>query len=100
MKNNKLIYPLIILLLVSCDDDFFNTIPTDRIAVDQFWTQEKDGILTTNSCYRGLELFRMVIFEGCSDNACTSKTWEAGYMVANGSFNSSWGIVGDVRNDS
>ena len=100
MKYINLAFLLIVSLLVSCDDDFLNTIPTDRIAVDQFWTQEKDGILTANSSYRGLELFRMVSFEGCSDNACTAKTWEDGYMVANGSFNSSWTFVSGIWSDA
>lgn len=83
------------LLCLSCDDSFFDTEPTDRIAVDKFWQQEKDGILATNGCYPGLSVFKMFSFEGCSDNACTAQTWLDGYMVANGSFNSSWGWVKD-----
>ena len=100
MKYIKFIFPLIAILLVNCDDDFLNTIPTDRIAVDQFWSQEQDGILTTNACYRGLNLFNMFHFEGCSDNGCTSQTWREAYMVANGSFNSSWGWINTVWSDA
>jgi hypothetical protein len=87
-------------LLISCDDNFLNTEPTDRIATNKYWTQEKDGILATNACYRALgAVFRMIDFEGCSDNAVSTQTWKDGYMVANGSFNSSWGVVSSVWSD-
>lgn len=87
---------LLITVCTGCDDGFFNTEPTDRISVDKFWKQEKDGVLATNGCYPGLSVFRMFSFEGCSDNACTAQTWLDAYMVANGSFNSSWQWVKDT----
>ena len=92
-----LLYPFVFLAVCTgCDDGFFNTEPTDRISVDKFWKQEKDGVLATNGCYPGLSVFKMFSFEGCSDNACTAQTWLDAYMVANGSFNSSWAWVKDT----
>lgn len=97
MKIKYLFYiPLFMLGNIACDDSFFETEPTDRISVDKFWKQEKDGVLATNGCYQGLSVFRMFSFEGCSDNACTAQTWLDAYMVANGSFNSSWQWVKDT----
>lgn len=94
---------IIITLHTGCDDSFLVTDPTDRISTDKFWEQEKDGILATNGCYPAFkEVFKshMYTFEGCSDNACTAQTWLEGYMVANGSFNSSWGFVNDTWKNS
>lgn len=94
---------IIMIFCMSCDDGFLVTDPTDRIATDKFWVQEKDGILATNACYSAFSpVFRssQFAFEGCSDNACTAQTWQGGYMVANGSFNSSWGFVREIWADS
>lgn len=89
-RVKKLLYALLLVAVCGgCDDGFFNTEPTDRISVDKFWTQEKDGILATNGCYPGLSVFKMFSFEGCSDNACTAQVWIDAGMIANGSFNSS-----------
>lgn len=103
--KTKYIYGFIVLFLclVSCDDSFLVTDPTDRIATDKFWKQEKDGVLATNSCYQAFhEIFRsyLYVFEGCSDNACSTQTWLEGYMIANGSFNSSWDFVKNTWRDS
>ena len=97
IRIKYLLYSSLFLLgCIGCDDSFFETEPTDRISVDKFWQQEKDGVLATNGCYPGLSVFKMFSFEGCSDNACTAQTWLDAYMVANGSFNSSWQWVKDT----
>ena len=91
------------LFCMSCDDSFLVTDPTDRIATDKFWQQEKDGILATNACYQAFNpIYRphRFDFEGCSDDACTTQTWLDGYMVGNGSFNSSWQFVYWIWADS
>lgn len=89
-RVKKLLYALLLVAVCGgCDGGFFDTEPTDRISVDKFWTQEKDGILVTNGCYPGLSVFKMFSFEGCSDNACTAQVWIDAGMIANGSFNSS-----------
>ena len=91
-KNIKILAIAITLIIicVGCSENFLITDPTDRISVDYFWSQEKDGILAVNACYPSLGVFRIFGFEGCSDNAATAKTWTDSYQIANGSFNDSW----------
>jgi hypothetical protein len=100
----RFIYSFIatVLICMSCDDSFLVTDPTDRIATNKFWKQEKDGILATNSCYQAFNnIFRpyLYVFEGCSDNATSTQTWLEGYMIGNGSFNSSWAFVKNTWRD-
>ncbi|GHT31894.1 membrane protein [Bacteroidia bacterium] len=100
IKYISSLFVLFAILLAGCDDEFFNLEPTDRIATNKFWQQEKDGILATNACYQAFNpCFKYISFEGCSDNACTAQTWQDGYMVANGSFNSSWDFVRVIWTD-
>lgn len=82
-------FTFILTLCVNCSEDFLTTEPTDRIAVEYFWTQEKDGILATNACYPSLGVFRLFAFEACSDNAVANKTWQDAYPIGNGSITSS-----------
>ncbi len=60
----------------SCEEDFLNIVPNDRLSSDIFWKTDQDATLATNAVYTFL------------DNASTFVDWDA--MTDIGSINQSW----------
>ena len=62
------------LLMVSCDSDFLNTIPKDRLASDIFWQTEEDAIYASTGMYSRLEdQWRYTSMDAYSDSALHCK---------------------------
>ena len=58
-----------------CDDDFLNTVPTDRIRDEAFWKTEQDFRYAINAVYRDMIGPVTIYFDNPSDIAYSQQYW-------------------------
>lgn len=74
----KLILYTIVLMLVSCNDDFLERNPLDQPSSETFWVSADNAEMWVNNLYRGLPGAGDNVFEGMSDNAWPRTFGEVG----------------------
>ncbi len=80
-----LIVTPLLLLFVSCDDDFLERAPLDTPSLETFWETEDHAEMWVNNLYTGLEGADNSIFEAFSDNAW-GRAGSGANQIAQGSF--------------
>lgn len=82
-------YSLIIIALLffsSCNKDFLDRDPLDKISGETFWNNAKDATAAATGCYSGWwSMDNVVYFDCASDNAYNPFPWEGFQVQANGS---------------
>jgi hypothetical protein len=73
MKKIIKFLPVVLILLISCQESFLERLPKDRISEESFWTSEKDLETYVNGLYRCINTRR--------------GSWASKYSVENGSDN-------------
>lgn len=98
MKTFKILIGICMLslLLVSCDDDFLNTVPKDRLASELFWQTEQDALYASTGMYSRLEnQWRYCSYDAYSDIAHFILQWRAESGIEKNTFTSSNNVVAD-----
>ncbi|WP_375586280.1 RagB/SusD family nutrient uptake outer membrane protein [Cyclobacterium xiamenense] len=87
MKSNilKSSFIIIMLLAVSCEDDFLERQPLDSPSAETFWTSAVNAEFWVNNLYNGLATTDDAQFEAFSDNAFGRAALGAN-RIANGTF--------------
>jgi hypothetical protein len=98
MKTFKLLISISILsvLMVSCDDDFLNTVPKDRLASELFWQTEQDALYASTGMYSRLGgQWRYSAFDAYSDIAHYILQWRAESGIEKNTFTSQSNVVAE-----
>ena len=98
MKTFKILISISILsvLMVSCDDDFLNTVPKDRLASELFWQTEQDAVYASTGMYSRLEdQWRYSSYDAYTDISHFILQWRAESVIEKNTFASNNNVVAD-----
>lgn len=74
----KIIAISLLVALSACSDSFLDRDDETKITPTTFWTSQNDAYLALNGCYSfGVEYWKYVYDDGCSDNAYAQYPWES-----------------------
>ncbi|WP_335964798.1 RagB/SusD family nutrient uptake outer membrane protein [Galbibacter sp. PAP.153] len=97
MKNLKyfILITFISTSFFSCDDDFLDTVPNDRISSELFWQTDQDAVFAANAVYPFLlqDAFSFTMWDAMSDIGHVTLQWRDESLVEKGAHNSSNGKV-------
>ena len=96
MKTFKILIGISMLsvLMVSCDDDFLNTVPKDRLASDLFWKTEQDALYASTGIYSRLGgQWRYSAMDAYSDMAHFILQWRSESAIEKNTFASNENVV-------
>ncbi len=98
MKPYKFLFTVLIFstFILSCDDDFLNTTPEDRISQEIFWQTEKDAIYACNAVYGMLPTsWDYLMWDAMSDIGCVTLDWRSEATIAKSLHNPNDGRIKD-----
>lgn len=73
--------------LFSCNDDFLNTIPRDRVSESIFWKTEKDAEYACNAIYAKLpSAWDYLMWDAMSDIGCVTLDWRSESAISRNQF--------------
>ena len=78
----------IILLMVSCSNDFLEVTPSNQLSETTFWQSEEDAELALNAIYHEYDFWwNPIYWDTASDNAYSQFPWEGFTNWGNGNVN-------------
>lgn len=83
---------LITVLIGGCDDNFLETVPTDRISSAIYWQTDQDAEFAANAIYQYLineDVARFLEWDGMSDIAHISLTWRQNAQISLNAYDAS-----------
>jgi len=85
---NKIVYKiaLLLFLLASCDNDFLDTIPNDRLASEIFWQNINDAKLAVNSLYNDIDGPNIITWDAMTDIAHTNNLQNTQVFIELGTY--------------
>lgn len=98
MKTFKILISICLLsvLMVSCDKDFLDTVPKDRLASDLFWQTEQDALYAATGIYSRLEdQWRYSSMDAYTDMAHFILQWRSESAIEKNAFASNENVIGD-----
>lgn len=85
---------LLLLILISCNEDLLNTVPKDRLASDLFWKTEQDAVYASNGIYSILGgHWRYFSMDAYSDIAHWILQWRAESAVEKHTYDASNNVI-------
>ena len=87
----KIVALFALVALSGCSDSFLNRNDETKITPSTFWSSQNDAYLALNGCYSfGIEYWKYVYDDACSDNAYAQYPWESpSTNIGAGNINSS-----------
>jgi starch-binding outer membrane protein, SusD/RagB family len=89
----KYIFLLIFLtIIVACEKNLLETVPTDRVSQSVFWQTDQDAIFAANAIYRYLDDF-MVNYDGLTDILHRNIQFSEEASIERGDYNSLYTLM-------
>jgi starch-binding outer membrane protein, SusD/RagB family len=83
-------------LFYSCEKDFLDTVPNDRLSSSIFWQTDDDAVLATNAIYTYLDnVEEFISWDGMTDIGHITQSWRNQSLIERGHLSASEVVVLD-----